>query len=131
LEIFAIVNPIVNFKALALDQIKSYKLNFFSQCLFHIDTTQNKWSKLQAQIWYKMEHPTVHHKCLQVVQSRVIFLGPHDGNFIQAIHFNPPCPKSSFNQSKSKKKHLPLPLVYLQGQGNLAIKGASKFSFRE
>ena len=38
----AIVNPIVNFKVLALHQIKSYKLNFL-KCLFHIDTTQNKW----------------------------------------------------------------------------------------
>ena len=42
-EILAIVNPIVNFKVLALAQIKSYKLNFFSQCQFQIDTAQNKW----------------------------------------------------------------------------------------
>ena len=42
-EILAIVNPIVNFKVLALAQIKSYKLKFFSQCQFHIDTAQNKW----------------------------------------------------------------------------------------
>ena len=41
-EIFAIVNPMVNLKRLALDQIKSYKLDFFSQCLFQIDTTQKK-----------------------------------------------------------------------------------------
>ena len=43
LEILAIVNPIVNVKVLALAQIKSYKLKFFSQCQFHIDTAQNKW----------------------------------------------------------------------------------------
>ena len=38
LEILAIVNPIVNFKVLALDQIKSYELNFFHSVFF---TTQN------------------------------------------------------------------------------------------
>ena len=42
-EIFAIVNPIVNFKVLALAKIKSFKLNFFSlsQHQFYIDTAKN------------------------------------------------------------------------------------------
>ena len=46
-EILAIVNPIINFKVLALAQIKSYKLKNSSQCQFHIDTAQNKWSGTQ------------------------------------------------------------------------------------
>ena len=69
-EILAIVNPIINFKVLALAQIKSYKLKFFSQCQFHIDTAQNKWLKLQAPTWCKMEHPTAH---LAKPQLKIIY----------------------------------------------------------
>ena len=58
-DILAIVNPIVNFKVLALAQIKSYKLNFYSQCQLHIDTAHNKCYKLQAPMWCKMEHPNI------------------------------------------------------------------------
>ena len=42
-EIFAIVNSIVIFKVSVLAQIKSYKINLFSECLFHKDTAKNKW----------------------------------------------------------------------------------------
>ena len=58
LEIIVIVNPIVNFKVSVLAQIKSYKLYFFSQSQFQIDTAKNKWWNLQAPMWWKMEHPT-------------------------------------------------------------------------
>ena len=52
---------------LALAQIKSYKLKFCSLCQFHIDTAQNKWYKLQAQMWFKMEHPNVDNDFLYVL----------------------------------------------------------------